>query len=127
MKSIFKSEEDFNQFFDRVYYNVISEYYEGYKNRRKNIIISKVIFGVILSIFFVIITNVIELNKYTGGHVWLVNFFVVAAIFACIIASIYSEIKNDMIKKNDHTIKDILAFISDVSKEQIEYEPNIYP
>lgn len=123
MKSVFKSEEDFNQFFDNEYYSKVSEYYEGYKNDRKKAIVSKCLFGGMLSIFFIIIMIVIELNKYVNGYLWLIDIVALVCIVIGVLLSIYNELKKDMKELNDEIIKDILVFISNSSSDKVEYSP----
>lgn len=124
MRSVFKSEDDFNQFLDNEYFDELSTYYNSYYNRIRKAITSKIVFGVILGIFFLIIANVVELNKYVNVFFWLIDFFVIFFIAVGTFFSIYSEIKNDMFELNDEIIKDIVSFISERDKTDIDYSPN---
>ena len=124
MKSVFKSDEDFNQFFDNEYYDKLTEYYESYRNERKKAIISKSIFGGILSFFFIVIMIVIELNKYVNGYVWVIDIVALICIVVGVYLSIYNELKKDMKELNDEIIKDIIVFISDSSQEKVEFSPD---
>lgn len=123
MKNVFKSEEDFNHFFDNEYYDKLKEYYNEYKDEIKRIIISKCVFGGILSIFFILIMIAIQLNEYLYGLVWIIDIIALICIGLGTFISIHSEIKKEMKNYNDEIIKDILAFISNNVADNVEYSP----
>ncbi len=123
MKNVFKSEEDFNHFFDNEYYDKLKVYYEECNKEKKKIIFSKLLYGSILTIFFIIITAVIELNKYTNGLLWLIDILAISVIGISVFFAIYNSIKEYMLELNDEIIKDMISFLSGNPTENIEYSP----
>lgn len=123
MKYVYKSEEDFNHFLDNEYYDKLNEYYTGYKDKRTKIIISKCIFGIVLAVFFVVVMNVIELNKYINGYVWFVDLIAIICTVWAVITSMHHDLKRGLKDVNDEIIKDLIVFISDSSYENVEYSP----
>lgn len=123
MKNVFKSEEDFNHFFDNEYYDKLNVYYNECNKKKKKIMLSKLFWGSILAIFFVIVTTLIELNKYTNGSLWLIDLAVICVIGIGVFFAIYNNTRKNMIELNDKIIMDIIAFITGNSIENIEYSP----
>lgn len=123
MKNVFKSEEDFNHFFDNEYYDKLTAYYEEGNKKKRKIILSKVLYGSVLAIFFVIIIGIIELNKYVNGFLWLIDTTAIVVIGFCTFYDIYNNIRKNMIELNDEIIMDIIAFLSGNLVENIEYSP----
>lgn len=123
MRSRYKNDEEFNQFLDNKYFDEISELYGCIKEKKKKIIISKIRFGLIIEGFFIVITNVIELNKYVNGFLWLIDLVTILIISVIAYSSTCFEIRKIMKSLNDEIIKDIFSFISDNDRNEIEYSP----
>ena len=124
MKNVFRSEEEFKQFFDNEYFDKLNIYYNEHNKKKKNIVLSKVCYGSILAIFFVIITTVIELNRYINGLLWFLDIIVIFIIVVSVLFAIHSNIRESMFEFNDKIIVDIIAFLSENPIDNIEFSPN---
>jgi len=118
-----KNEIDFEKYYQSEYNSVISHYYEMIKGKKISLIISRLLFGIIISIISTVLINKLNLRNYINSYYTIATTIYFVVIVLTTLLSIHNRLKVEMQKLNENIIKDILSFISDNELDNIMFDP----
>lgn len=123
-----KSENDFIQYYENEYNYTIDRYYDNYKSKRKEIIVSRIIILIVLVIISILVMDVlnlksqIEQSSLPYNSVIICYYTFISLVFAF---STFSALKKSMTTITEYIIGDIYSFIGDTNPAKpADYRPN---
>ncbi len=118
-----KTKLDFEKYYQSEYKNTILGYYEKLKEKRTAAIVLRIISGVIVSIMAFLLIDLLNLKTIIDAHysklLVFYNIFIAVGVFL----SIKAALSKMMYELNEDIIRDIIAYISENTTNDIMFEP----
>lgn len=120
-----KSKEDFENYYYTNYNNIISNYYEMDKNKKKLIAFSRIAISILGAILIIFLFNPLKTNEIIKDYYPYIIVFCFVFIIIIDVMLTYIDLKKVMKNLSNYIIKDIFAFISNNYVKNIVFEPKM--